>query len=210
MSRAGIVGRGAARGIWWLVIELVVVFVGVYAAFVLDDYREQGRVETKKAQVHAALLEEFESHEAALDTIMPFLETLVTEFEDGHEAGDMPRPNPIHLVLGVRRGLWDAVLQAGGLEVLDVGVMYRINTYYVVASFVGREMDRLTALSDQLVLPVADSGIEEFYDIKSRRLKRKYRWYLDTLVALRSHVAMLHDMTGGVVVGLRPPTAPGE
>jgi hypothetical protein len=55
-------GHGATRGIWWFLVELLVVFVGVYAAFVLGDDRERSRLETKKAQVYAALLEELRAH----------------------------------------------------------------------------------------------------------------------------------------------------
>lgn len=105
---AGSVRRGVARVVRWFVIELIVVFVGVYAAFVLDDHREQRRVAIKKAQVRAALLERFASDERFLDTMGTFLEDFVTRFATEHEAGSMPRPGPIHLVLGVCRGLWDA------------------------------------------------------------------------------------------------------
>lgn len=200
-------GRAAARrsvgkGLGWLLVELIVVFVGVYAAFVLDDYREQKRVETKKSQVYAALLEEFGAHAAALDTIASYVDGFAADFRSEHDAGAMPRPGHVHLMLGIRSGLWDAVLKAGGLDVLDVGVMYRINTYYSFARFIAGEMERLTALSDQFLLPAAEEDIEWFYDIRTRKLKKTYGWYVTTLEAIGKHMLNLRDMTEDLIADL--------
>jgi hypothetical protein len=186
----------------WLLVELVIVFVGVYAAFVLDDHRDQRRIERKRRQVYAALLQEFRSHAASLDTVVLVLDTMATGFADDHEAGSMPRPGPIHLLLGIRSGLWEATLEAGGLDVIDVDLMYRINTYYSLAEFIAREMERLTDLSDRFVLPNADGGLETFYDIETQKLRKSYRWYLDGLVAIRDHMRILSEMTDDLVATL--------
>jgi hypothetical protein len=175
-----------------LLLELLVVFVGVYAAFALNTWREDRRDDARREQIlqtlrsHVTWVDRgIEEGRPAIDSvfILPFL----TRLEDG----DAPVLQPIDFAAGaVGKGLWEAMLQAGGLDVLDAATIERMHHYFSTLEQGVHVLDDARAQSHVQLYPNLGRGTDEFYDERGR-LRPRYAWYPKTLRTLHHHFQRL-------------------
>ncbi|MBD3337057.1 MAG: hypothetical protein GF355_16200 [Candidatus Eisenbacteria bacterium] len=162
-------------------IELIIVFVGVYAAFALSEHQQQQRAQEHREQIRQALVREIESITVRTGRAAVEIPRLIAQFDSSMAAGEMPPLIPLIEPLRVRAHLWEATLESGGLNLLDVPTLYRISEFYNSLNAGFEQQNQLRGLSERVLIPNLGKDKDEFYDPSTRRLRPKYSWYLDGL-----------------------------
>ena len=100
--------------------ELVLVFIGVSAAFWLNSYQQHQQEANRRDQILASLErwlgEGIES--GRIDAVKE--EQQAAEFQHALDAGEMPRLRPFIFTTDYNPGDFATLLQSGGIELLDV------------------------------------------------------------------------------------------
>lgn len=178
--RAGSGTEGDASGrfrLWGaLLLELVVVFVGVTAAFLLDAYRQERSDVRRRAQIVDALVNEIQTVSDGARGELPSIEAFSEDFEERLAAGERPALVPLFPTNGFRGDMWEATLQMGGVELLDVDVAMRLSHFYGVVQTLTLEQERLDQFTREILIPNVGRSPDEFYD-SSGALRAKYAWY---------------------------------
>ena len=179
-----------ARTVRWIA-ELVLVFVGVYAAFWLNNY-QQRRQDAERhdrilASIETTLREGIQSnkvnrvgqqHDAA-------------EFRRALDAGEMPPLRPFVFTTDYSPGDIATMLQSGGVELLDVRTLSALRELESVIRWGLSDIQRYQKLSDELIVPNLDQETSFFYDPATRKLQKRFEFYPR---ALEATVRFAHDL----------------
>jgi|GEM_PF-3070519 len=174
------------RDLQWkrLGAELIVVFIGVYLAFLLDGVRSQWEEEQKRSRVLSALLRETRQSARDLELVEDAFETLSSSWLDEYENGEMPELRGFHFVYSSRHDVWEATLQSGILEIVDVGVVFSLSNHYAQMDFAAAQVEAFDRFVSEHIIPKLDEGNAEFYDPDTKELKLRYRWYAGHLMGI--------------------------
>jgi hypothetical protein len=177
------VGRWAA--------ELVLVFVGVYAAFWLSNYQQHRQDAERRDRILASLEEELRRgiESGKLETAKE--EREATEFRRGLDAGEMPPLRPFVFTTDYSPGDFATWLQAGGIQLLDVKTLTTLRELESVIRWGLNDIARYQKLSDELIVPNLDQDISFFYDPATRKLRKRFEIYPE---ALDATVKFAHDL----------------
>lgn len=172
------VGRTVAR---WT-IELVVVFVGVYAAFALGEWEEERERDRRARQVRDALAEEIRGIQQNTRGVAETMPRMLRQMDSAMAAGETPRLQPMLEPIRVESHVWDATVQSGGLGLLDVETFYTVSEFYNLLNAGFVQLEQLRGLSEQVLVPNLGAAPDEFYETAddppgSVRLRPKYGWY---------------------------------
>ncbi|CAA9300264.1 MAG: hypothetical protein AVDCRST_MAG11-777 [uncultured Gemmatimonadaceae bacterium] len=166
------------RGASWLLAQLVVVFIGVYAAsWVADREAAQAR-ERRRAQLRRALVTELRDATRNTRGAARSTAAALAFYDSSWKAGARPPLQPFTDPVRWTPQMWNATVSAGGLELLDVPTFYALSEFYNELSSGFDVLGHMSALSDRYLIPVADQPAAEFYEPNSARLKARYRWYI--------------------------------
>ena len=168
-----------AAGLGRKAAELVTVFVGVYAAFLLNDSQAHREERQRREQILSWMEERYPEMYAELGGYSEQMRRSGDDFNRRVEAGEMPP---------VRAFLWTTdynsleltgLLQSGGYTLLEIKTVRSLQDVDGTL----REMVALALhdqqLSDALILPNLDKGPSAFYDPVTKRLRPTYTWYGD-------------------------------
>ncbi len=187
-----------------LLLELLVVFVGVYAAFALSTWQENQRDQARQQQI----LQTLRSHVAEVDRGVQIAgprmdSTVFTPFFEQLEAGEMPELRPLSMTTGeVGTGLWEATLQSGGLDVLDASTIELMHTYFGALAYAAESIDEMRSQSHAYLYPNLGRGPGEFYDTSTGVLRPEYGWYPHALRQQRSNFRAIESLGGSVLAHL--------
>jgi hypothetical protein len=187
MSRAKRIRRGALR----VAVELVIVFVGVYGAFLLNEYRADRQDDERRHQIYRALLTEVQEIGRNTDSFIASFGPGVERFEQALEAGEMPRPSPVFFTVSYTPHMWNATLQSEGLDVLELDVLYEVSGLYNNLEMAFGMLEELQTLSKDVLMPSLNADLSEFYDLETKQLRAKYRWYLHYSANLMSRANLI-------------------
>ena len=155
-------------------MELLVVFLGVYAAFLLNRFESDRRDGKRRHQILDALERETRvSVEETADAITQN-EPLLANFERGLAAGEMPGLGVSMNSSGYSATDDATLLQAGGLELLDV------QTIELLRAVNSMQRSSVEARHNQFELSLAvltNHESSDFYDPATRQLKKRYEWW---------------------------------
>jgi hypothetical protein len=173
------------------VAELVLVFVGVYAAFWLNNYQQHRQDAERRDRILASLEEELRTgiESGKLETAKE--EREATEFRRGLDVGEMPPLRPFVFTTDYSPGDFATWLQAGGIQLLDVKTLTALRELESVIRWGLNDIARYQKLSDELIVPNLDQDISFFYDPLTRRLRKQFEIYPD---ALDATVKFAHDL----------------
>ena len=177
----------------WLA-ELILVFVGVYAAFWLNNY-QQRRQETKHHdQILAVLENELREGIDSAKSESAREDPIVTEFDRALAAGEMPPLRPFAFVTDYSATDIATLLQSGGIELLDVKTLLAVrNLESVIRGGINR-MSYFEKLSNELIAPDVDQDISFFYDPATKKLRKRFEKYPD---GLHAAAQFFHDLEHG-------------
>ena len=168
-----------ARSPGWLVVrrrgtELLIVFFGVYAAFLLNRMDTDRRDAKRRAQILDALEREMGGEMGSFKENVAQAGAQFAEFERQLAHGDMPQLAIVYTNSSYSATDDATLLQAGGLELLDmetVSLLKKVNNL---------QRTLLEATHNQFELSLAmlpNHDPEYFYDPATHQLKPQYRWY---------------------------------
>ncbi len=158
--------------------ELLIVFVGVYAAFLLNRFDTDRRDGKRRQQILDALEKEISSTVEDYRRELGEGENEISAFDGQLARGEMPQ-----LVIMFNNSSYSStddatLLQAGGLELLDLQSLELLRQVNQL------QRSLVAALHNQFELSLvelANHGATDFYDLSTHRLKPLYLWYPNAL-----------------------------
>jgi hypothetical protein len=180
----------------WLMAELVFVFLGMYGAFLLERMHDDDMDLLRKRQILQALVDEFEDYEKELGTASSSLDDAYgVPFFTAYGEGERPFPTPIPYggMGSVNTGIWEAMLQSGGIEVLEVEVIQQVQVFFKKLQDLLDLYSRFERLTEQMILPEMDEDVTFFYQAESSELRDKYKWYVNSLFTIGMSLRSLSE-----------------
>jgi hypothetical protein len=164
--------------------ELVLVFVGVYAAFWLNNYQQHQQDAERRdrilAYIEKTLSEGIESSKANRAKEQ---EPEAVEFRRALQTGEMPPLRPFVFITDYSPSDLATMLQSGGVQLFDVQTLKALRNDESVIRWGLARMARYQKLSDDLIVPNLDQDISFFYDPVTKRLRKRFEIYPDALDA---------------------------
>jgi hypothetical protein len=181
--------RFAHLGRW--VAELVLVFVGVYAAFWLSNFQQHREDARRRDQILASLEQEFLKGIESGKIAEAREERQAAEFRRALDAGEMPPLHPFVFTTDYSPGDIATLLQSGGVQLLDVKTLMALRELESVIRWGLSDIQRYQRLSDDLIVPNLDQDISFFYDPATKKLRRRFEIYPQ---ALEATLKFAHDL----------------
>jgi hypothetical protein len=182
--------------------ELVLVFVGVYAAFWLNNYQQrqqdQERHDRILASIEQTLREGIESNQVSRAKE----QQQVAEFRRALDGGEMPPLHPFVFTTDYSPGDFATILQSGGIQLLELETLTALRKDESVIRWGLSGMARYQKLSDELIVPNLNQDISLFYDPTTKKLRKQFEIYPEALQATvkfandleRTHTALLKQI----------------
>jgi hypothetical protein len=171
--------------------ELLLVFLGAYAAFWLTNY-QQHRADARRHDQLLAYLEqlmtagiESSKEEAAKE------DQQVAEFRRALAAGEMPPLGPFSFTTDYSASDMTSLLQSGGYDVLETKTLTALRELEQTIRWGLDRMAHYQKLSDELIMPHLDDDISYFYDPITKQLRKRFSKYPEML---EDTAKFLHDL----------------
>jgi hypothetical protein len=163
------------------IAELVLVFVGVYAAFWLNSFQQRQQDAERRdrilASIERTLIEGIESNK----TNRAKQEREAAEFQRALDADEMPALRPFVFITDYNPGDFATMLQAGGIQLLDLETLTALRNDESVIRWGLSRIARYQKLSDELIVPNLDQDISFFYDPATKKLRKRFEIYPEAL-----------------------------
>ena len=171
--------------------ELVLVFLGAYAAFWLTNYQLH-RADLRRHDQILAFLEE-RMAEGLENTRQDAIhhDQEAAKFRSELAEGKMPPLDPFSFTADYSASDISSLLQSGGYELLDIETLSALRE---LESTIRGGLDRMThyqKLSDELIWPNLDQDKSFFYDPTTKKLRRRFAHYPELL---EDTAKFLHDL----------------
>src|SRR5437773_1534209 len=176
-------------GAW--VAELVLVFVGVYAAFWLNNYQQHRQEAQRRDQILASLEQQLREGIQSGKINRANQEQRAAEFRRALNAGEMPPLQPFVFTTDYSPSDWATMLQSGGVQLLDVQTLIAVRNDESVIRWGLSRMAWYQKLSDELIVPNLDQDISFFYDPATKKLRKRFEIYPE---ALEANVKFANDL----------------
>src|SRR5881275_11331 len=172
--------------------ELVLVFVGVYAAFWLNNYQQHQQDAERRDRILASIEQTLrEGIESSKINRLEQQEPEAAEFRRAMNAGEMPPLRPFVFITDYSPSDLATILQSGGVQLLDVQTLRALRNDESVIRWGLARMARYQKLSDELIVPNLDKDISFFYDPATRKLRKQFEIYPE---ALEDTVKLANDL----------------
>jgi hypothetical protein len=173
------------------VAELVLVFIGVYAAFWLSNYQQHQQDAERRDRILASIEQELRRGIDSGKIAGAKQEQEAAKFRRALDAGEMPPLQPFVFTTDYSPGDWATLLQSGGVQLLDVKTLMALRELESVIRWGVSDMERYQKLSDELIIPNLDQDVSFFYDPAAKKLRRRFEIYPQ---ALEANVKFAHDL----------------
>ena len=171
----------ARFGRW--VAELILVFVGIYAAFWINNYQQRQQDAERRDQILASLEQQLREGIESGKINRAKQERRAAEFQRALDAGEMPSLQPFVFITDYSATDWATLLQSGGVQLLDVQTLMAVRNDESVIRWGLNDMARYQKLSDELIVPNLDQDISFFYDPTTKKLRKRFEIYPEALQA---------------------------
>jgi len=173
-------------------VELLIVFVGVYSAFVLNARQGHQQQRQRRGQILAYLEKGATASAQNLKQVTADYDRRMNEFFSQLARGEMPELAPISWASSYNANDTTWLLQAGGLELLEIDTIARMKEVDSVARTGLSTMAHYQQLSDQLIVPHLAEGRSFFYDPATKQLRKEYVQYPEIL---KEGSRILHELS---------------
>ena len=166
------------------IAELVLVFVGVYAAFWLNNYQQHQQDAQRRDQILGFIEQTLsEGVESSKANRAKEQEPEAAQFRRALNAGEMPPLRPFVFITDYSPSDLATMLQSGGVQLLDVQTLRALRSDESVIRWGLARMARYQKLSDELIVPNLDQDISFFYDPATKKLRNRFEIYPEALDA---------------------------
>jgi hypothetical protein len=180
----------SARLVRWAA-ELVLVFIGVSAAFWLNNYQQHQQEVKRRDQILASLERLLRQGIESGKINAAQEEQQAAAFQHALDSGEMPPLRPFVFTTDYNPGDFATFLQSGGIELLDVETLTALRNDESVIRWGLSRMAHYQKLSDELIVPNLDQDVSFFYDPATRNLRKRFEMYPE---ALQATVKFAHDL----------------
>jgi hypothetical protein len=163
--------------------ELVLVFIAVTAAFWLNNYQQHQQDAERRDRILASIEQTLREGIEGGRTNRLRQEREEAEFRRALDAGEMPPLQPFVFITDYNPGDFATVLQAGGIQLLDLQTLTALRNDESVIRWGLSRMARYQKLSDELIVPNLDQNISFFYDPATKTLRKRFEIYPEALQA---------------------------
>lgn len=160
-------------------IELMIVFIGVFAAYQISEYQSNIKKQERLKQIKIGLMKEIGDVTFRTERAEKFLGRMVKNYDSLIVNGEMPNLQPFYESVEFRPFIWEATLQMDGLDILEPTFIFQVSKLYNSLYQGAEEINRLRKLSEEILIPNIEKGKGEFYNLKTKKLKQKYEWYIN-------------------------------
>jgi len=165
------------------IAELVLVFVGVYAAFWLNNYQQHQQDAERHDRILASIERTLRDGIESNKINRTQQEREAAEFRRALDAGEMPPLDPFVFTTDYSPGDFATLLQSGGIQLLDLQTLTALRNDESVIRWGLSRMARYQKLSDELIVPNLDQDISFFYDPATKKLRKRFEIYPEALQA---------------------------
>ncbi len=158
--------------------ELVLVFVGVYAAFWLSNYQQHQQDAKRRDQILAALEQKVSEELESVRSQGAKQKQDTAEFQRALDAGEMPPLRALAYAPDYSPTDIATLLQAGGVELLSAKTLIALRES---ESLLRGSLSRLLhyeKLSDGLIAPNLGQDAAFFYDPATKKLRKQFEFYV--------------------------------
>jgi hypothetical protein len=146
-------------------LELFIVFVGVSAAFAVDNYRASRADNVKRQAVYQALDRELsQMAETRGPIFQKEMNTQLKAWDEAIARGQKPLP-PTFRLSGAERpptGVWNAAVATGSIELIDPELFYELARFYNRAESAGDFYQRYSSGAQTDIWPYLGDGAKAF------------------------------------------------
>jgi hypothetical protein len=182
--------------------ELVLVFVGVYAAFWLSNYQQRQQDQERHDRILASIEQTLREGIESNNDSRAKEQQQVAEFRRALDAGEMPPLHPFVFTTDYSPGDFATILQSGGIQLLELDTLIALRKDESVIRWGLSGMARYQKLSDELIVPNLHQDISFFYDPTTKKLRKQFEIYPEALQATvkfandleRTHTALLKQI----------------
>lgn len=193
---------------WWVgparwAAELVTVFVGVYAAFVLNNYQTHRHERERRAQIIDWAEKVYSELLTNMDAGAAETRKQGEDFERRVKAGETPVLYAFDFRSDYNPADFTSLLQSGGFDLLEVDTVRALRE---VEGTLRQLIDVLRhdqQLCDALIRPNLDRDPSFFYDVPARKLRPAYAWYGNYFATEAEFHAQMHAELEKVIAQLR-------
>jgi hypothetical protein len=182
--------------------ELVLVFVGVYAAFWLNNYQQRQQDAERRDRILASIEQLLQRGIESGKINRAKEERRAAEFQRALDAGQMPQLQAFVFTTDYSPGDFATMLQSGGNQLLDLETLTALRNDESVIRWGLSGIARYQKLSDELIVPNLNQDISFFYDPTTKKLRKQFEIYPEALQATvkfandleRTHTALLKQI----------------
>lgn len=159
--------------------ELIVIFIGVYLAFVFSDLQQKQQATRKKTQILTGLRQELQLFIDGATAHLAETDALIKDFENRLQYGQMPAPFRYSYTGADRppNSFWQAAIASGAVDLLDIQLLTDMALYYNFLESALRKYNALYEFGQDHILPYAQDNTVVYY-IDSTHLKPIYAEYI--------------------------------
>jgi hypothetical protein len=176
-----------------LSFELLVVFIGVSAAFVVDNYREKQDRRHETEQIYSVLASSLEDFHRYGDTVYGRMQAEIARWEQ-RDSSEYVRP-PLYREPGGEGppvGAWEAMLASGGIEIIDAQLFWQLTLFFNRVQSLRDRYQRYNAITEQQIFPLLYYGNQGVYQAGTRKLLPQVGSHIDLMrVYIVEHKALL-------------------
>lgn len=150
-----------------IALELFIVFVGVSAAFAVENYRDARNEDARREAVYRALDRELKQ---MAETHGPVLQRQMTEqleaWDRAVAGGEKPLPPDFRIPDAERppTGVWKAATATGTIELIEPELMFELARFYMRADSAGDLYQRYASAAQADVWPHLAQGPSAFWE----------------------------------------------
>ena len=163
--------------------ELVLVFIGVYAAFQLNNFQQHRHDAERRDQILASIERTLREGIESGKKNRVKEEEEAAKFQRALDAGEMPPLDPFVFITDYSPGDFATLLQSGGTELLDLETRTALRKDESVIRWGLSRLQHYQKLSDELIVPNLDQDVSFFYDPATKKLRKRFEIYPEALQA---------------------------
>jgi hypothetical protein len=171
--------------------ELVLVFIGVYGAFWLNNYQQRQQDAERRDRILASIERTLREGIESGKINRAEQEQEAAKFQSALDAGQMPPLHPFVFTTDYSPGDFATWLQSGGTQLLDLETLSALRNDESVIRWGLSRMARYQKLSDELIVPNLDQDSSFFYDPATKKLRKRFEIYPE---ALQARVKFARDL----------------
>ena len=184
-------------------VEVVIVFIGVYAAFLFNAHQIRNQDQQRRHQILIYLEKQATTSAEKLRQVTLSYDERMNAFLKQLARGEMPEISPISWATNYNANETNWILHGGGLELLDIATIAQLKEVDSAASTGLSTMAHYQQLSDQLIVPHLGEGRGFFYDPGTKQLRQEYTLYPEIVKEGSSVLHNLLKKTDQLVAQLR-------